>query len=462
MWRLNPQPAPDLDLSIPELPPRSRLYCLPPEGRGTGQIEGLVSYLVRLARAHSVSLRRLIKTVFAECQPLISRLSYAKFFTRDAGTINGLSQYAEIFSGTVAGFTSFAGTRSMTLLALCELLPPNGAGFLVHRPKWCPACIDEMVRSGADVYQPLLWSFELYSVCVKHGLRLVEACPSCAKSQPFIPDFPDLGHCAHCRTPLAVGSETEEMKERNVVPDDMDRWVSDAIADIVEHLDALATTATRTRFVEFVLAAVQYHANGNRAAFCERLGLPRWVVSKWLSCDVSPSLPQLLTICYLLSVQPSEIFLSDAPQVILVGRALRKLPQKLFGRAERPLLHARDRRLLKARLSKIVADAADTRPLSEVAKKLHLSRSSLNYWFPAECESIRAKHVQARRCRTATRRQADCDAVVTVVRELVGRGEYRGKKSVDIALRAQGKPGVSLIRPELRDAWRQALVDGRK
>ena len=103
-----------------------------------------------------------------------------------------------------------------------------------------------------------------------------------------------------------------------------------------------------------------------------------------------------------------------------------------------------------------------TRPLSGVAKALGLSRSSLNYWFPAECESIRAKHVQARGRQTAARRQADCDAVAIVVRELVSRGEYLGKKSVDIALRAQGKPGVSLIRPELRDAWRQALVDGRK
>jgi len=462
MWPHNLHPAPDLDLSLPELPPRSRLFGLAPAGRGTAQVEGLLSYLVRLARAHSVNPRRLIKTVFAEIQPLIARLRYASFFTRDAGTIDGLARYAEIFSETVAGLTSVAGTRFTTLLALRELLPANGAGLLVRRPKWCPACVEEMVRAGTDVYRPLLWSFELYSVCVTHHLRLAEVCPGCGKPQPFIPRFPDLGRCALCMAPLGVNPKPAESNVRHVASDGIERWVSGAIADIVEHLEELEATATRARFVVFVRTAVQYHADGNRAALCERSGLPRWVMAKWLSNDVSPSLPQLLSVCYVLSVLPSEIFLAGAPAAILVGRPLRKLPYKLFGRAERPLLTAAKRRRLEARLAKIVADAADTRPLSGVAKALGLSRSSLNYWFPAECDSIRAKHALARRCQTAARRQADCDAVTTVVRELVGRGEYPGKKRVDVALRTLGKPSVSLMRPELRDTWRQALVDELK
>ncbi len=46
------------------VPPRSRLYGLDPIGMDTPAWEGLISYLVRLARAHCVSPRDLIRLEF--------------------------------------------------------------------------------------------------------------------------------------------------------------------------------------------------------------------------------------------------------------------------------------------------------------------------------------------------------------------------------------------------------------
>ena len=44
----------------PPLPPRSRLYRLEPIGIGTPWVEGLTSYVMRLAVAHAVSVGDLL------------------------------------------------------------------------------------------------------------------------------------------------------------------------------------------------------------------------------------------------------------------------------------------------------------------------------------------------------------------------------------------------------------------
>lgn len=49
---------------------------------------------------------------------------------------------------------------------------------------------------------------------------------------------------------------------------------------------------------------------------------------------------------------------------------------------------------------------------------------------------------------------SDRNKVVAVVREMIGRGEYPGRRKVDEALRRRG---ASLVRPELREAYRRAV-----
>ena len=43
------------------MPPRSILYSIPPIGIGTGDVEGLTSYICRLAEAHCVSPTNLLR-----------------------------------------------------------------------------------------------------------------------------------------------------------------------------------------------------------------------------------------------------------------------------------------------------------------------------------------------------------------------------------------------------------------
>jgi len=52
---------PDCDLTRPVLPPLSRLYALEPMGMGTPLVEGLASYVMRLAAMHQVTPATLIE-----------------------------------------------------------------------------------------------------------------------------------------------------------------------------------------------------------------------------------------------------------------------------------------------------------------------------------------------------------------------------------------------------------------
>ncbi|MBI5461097.1 MAG: TniQ family protein [Gammaproteobacteria bacterium] len=457
MWPRNPPLVEEFDVDIPPLPPRSALYALPIENPSTALREGLLSYIVRLARAYSVNPRRLIREVFPQSDSAFEKLRYASFFTRYVGTLDGLGHFAETFAKSICHLTGGVAAHQMTLLPLKALFPINGAGLLVAYPKWCPDCIRDMVRSGRDVYRPLVWSFDLYTVCHVHGHRLAAHCEHCSRTQPFIPKFPDLGRCAYCLRPLVNTISSEQHVAQSRPAKRLDRWVSEAIADLVEHLHEYSDQATQNRFAQFVKARVDFHTGGNRAAFCRALGLPRWVMTKWLSAGERPGLPQLLTICYGLQIFPSEIFLIDSAEPLHKNHLpLRRVPEKLFQRAERPLLDTEERRRIVAELEASVADLDDARPLAEIARGLGQTRSCLSYWFPELCAAIRAKHAAFRQRKSAERQRRDRAAVVQAVRDLKEQGEYPGRKKVDAALRAQG---VALIRPELMQVYRAALLD---
>lgn len=82
------QPAPMLDLTLPAMPLRSRLYPLKPIGVGTPLVESLTSYLTRLAYAHCVPVTKLAEV---EIAPLLNKsgtLTKAKFNT-GAKNLNG-------------------------------------------------------------------------------------------------------------------------------------------------------------------------------------------------------------------------------------------------------------------------------------------------------------------------------------------------------------------------------------
>lgn len=431
-----------------EMAPRSRL-CQPSVSGVGKDIEGLISYIVRVAAAHSVSPWRLLKKIYVVENPNIKEFMYPSFFNKYSSTINGLGKYAEIFVAETGTLTGSSLLRQTTLLPLANLLPTTGCGLLLGKPQWCPECINEMLISKNQSYRPLVWSLKLYRACTTHKKPLIDTCPHCNRIQPFIPRYPDLSRCAYCYQGLNfrnsdVGFEYSEF----------DYWIFTAIEDLITHLTELSHVATVEQLSAFIGTTIKHFSDGNRASFCKSIGLNSWAVKGWLAKNEKPSLPQLLSICYGIDILPSRIFLETSDKLLNKTHSIRCIPAKLIDRAERPLLTVKQRAILSSWVKNVAADDDDHRPLSEIAKVSGYTLSCLKYWFPAECAKILKKHADYKRKLGFINTQAAIRKISSIVSELQESGEYPSNRKVNNRILGLK---MTLARPVLFKAYKLLL-----
>lgn len=434
---------------MPDVPPRprSRLVCLKPMGMGTGRVEGLASYIVRLAMAHSVSPKRLVRTAFAAVEPEIADVvEHGNFFTWGGRGINGRGPYARLFCQAATALTCAEDLQFLTLLPLQHLLPENGKGLVARPPQWCPSCIADMAASGQEAFRPLAWSFKLYRYCSIHRRSMLDRCPECGKLQHFLPRYPSLEHCSHCQAWLG-GREDPGI---DLTP--AEKWVSLAIEDIVSNLHALEASATRERFLDALDAAIQACTDGKRVRFCKETGLEVMALKGWFK-KRRPSFPQWLVVSYGLGIWPSQFF--SGREGAAIGRTqLRQRPETLRSRRPRPQLSKAEQEMVKGELARIAADPVNVIALSAVARRLGLDMGTLKYWAPEECRRIRDRYAVAMRIQGACRRTRDIQMVERLVRGFAEKGEYPRVAKVNLELR---KLGRSLVQPDMRRAYRESI-----
>lgn len=429
------------EIAIPE---RSMLFSLQPIGVGTPHQESLLSFLVRISHAHAVNPRLLIREIFPLADKTIARLlPSAAFFQREAGTINGLGQYARIFVPTMEKLTGQPNLHHLTLLPWQKLFPHNSQGLLARHPRWCPVCLDQQQREVGAAAFPLTWSLETYQVCAIHLVPLEYRCSSCGKMQPCIPSFPDLSRCAHCRRPLG-GARIP------VTHPDLKTWVAEAVGNMVAHQPGIVPT--RERFQEFVREQVEVHTGGNRAAFCRALGLNKFGVSGWLNKGERPSITQFLTVCYGTQILPVEIFQASVHPAQMAG--LRMPTGKLKERVAPPRL-APARRVAVEQILQEHLNTGAGHSVSVIAKNLGVGRACLRYWFPDLCNLLSEQHRTIVKKRSDDRHRQQCTLVEEVMSRVYAEGGLPTKRKLDKLLRAKG---ITLSQPHLIGAYRNCLT----
>ena len=437
-----------VDFSCPS--GRTLLYSLTPIGLGTPLQESLLSFLVRVSRAHAINPRRLIGTVLAQSNPAIGQLAYAGFFRKLAKTVNGLGDYAAQFDATLERTTGTAQLRRLCLLPWRDLLPVNGQGTLAGHPQWCPECLMEQWNSVGERYQPLVWAFAAFKVCPSHGRALEERCPHCGKQQSFVPRYPDVGICSECGCFLVTQAIAET--ELAVPPSSQELWSAKALLSMVERQSTSSCPLpTKDDFRRFVLGAVDRLAGGNRAAFCRKIGLPGRALNGWLTKGEKPSMAQLLLLCYRLNVLPADILPGKeiTAETDVSSRRTSQFPRK---RCRRPTLVQREG--IRVSLESMLA-GEDARPISLVASELAVSPRCLRYWFPELCAALTVRARQTQQDRSARHREDQCRKVKATVVALRLTGKYPSRRQVNAVLR---KEGMSLAQSHLIKAYREAIA----
>ncbi len=237
-------------LEVPGIPRRSRLYFLEPIALDTPYIEGLVSYICRLAEAHSVSPGILTKQEILPCfRKTYSVSGRTAYKVQD----DGLS--TSVFSFSVPPYRKHPneygllawqyveGLETLTLKNNLQALTippwPGIHGFqevnLAREQRvWCPDCFQDWLARGQLVYEPLIWSIAAVTVCPYHCRPLRNHCPHCQRGQRPMSGRMQVGRCAYCLNWLNIQSREPSGAELLVEAElDWHYWVAEQILKVL-------------------------------------------------------------------------------------------------------------------------------------------------------------------------------------------------------------------------------------
>lgn len=422
------------------------LYPLPIQGSPETP-EGLLSWIVGLAQAHSLGPRTLVKHLVDQSDVHSDLWSDAAFFDRHCGTVNGLGRYARMMLELVDTPSSPA-VQGMTLIGLANLLPANGEGLLARTPRWCHACLCDQARRGHRPHHPLLWSFEHYRICHMHRVSMSEHCPACGATQAFLPVYPSLLHCGACGESLIAKPPGDYCPQEPEIGG-FELWCAKALADLVASISELQRNGSLLQMRTNLQDLANRLTGGNRKELCEAIGLQPRAINGWMSKDEHPSLALLLRLCYGIGLYPAGVFLPDGLDGLTGAKPI-KAPSG--ERQDRPMLGYRQRERIERQLEMVLSQVDRHPSLREVAQEVGLSRHALKYWFGRQSSEIVRKNRWSNDRALAIRYQEDHRFLSSVVHSLQADNVYPSRRRVNRELSGRH---LSLIRPDLMHLYRR-------
>ena len=393
------------DLILPAHPVHSRLYALEPLGVGTPHVESLTSYLARLAEAHCVSLRTLVKQ---ELLPLLKKdylsnplgNSLDAFWIEAARALNGTGALAKDWAQSLEHLTLRTDLRFLTLLPWTTVLTQQR--LLRLNRAWCSDCFIEWQTAGQPIYEPLLWNLNTVSTCLHHQRILLERCPypDCHAILPVLASYLHPGYCSKCSRWLGVmtdSSKTSQTSDQG----HWQIWVAEMVGELLSHNMKLTTTPHLKNIPNLITAAREHVAEGSMRNLGKRLRLSCCTLNAWRSGMQTPQLESLLRLCYCCGVSLDAMFTSQPGSLQLEKQKTRVLPDIPSPNGNRRQRIPMNLVYIQQRLEEILVQEEQPPPsMRIVAKRLNHSPRELREHFPEMNRTIanrRKDYHQARR-----------------------------------------------------------------
>jgi TniQ len=429
----------------PSCPPRSRLYSLAPCNVETIWRESLTGYLNRLARTHHISPRALIADV------ILPRLGTPLPFPRitQLGTqgmgLNGPLAWAQAWAGVLEQETSRTDLHLLTLPWWIGDLSPWRQ--LRAAPAWCPLCLAAWRKQGHPIYQPLVWMFQIVTVCPRHQSFLVDRCPACQKGQKIITtNKTNPGDCTHCSAWLGAGTSSFACSGNLEPLMAWQAWVMHVLRELHDVSQVIGVLPWEPFFRQLASSLEQQRGYPKLARVT---GMPRAILRRWGSgTTYRPTLEAILKLCYVCEVTPVQVMngqLDRLQQIIEQGTDRHPpLPRRQNRRV--------DREQCQQALQAVLDRQAEPLGIAHIAKQLGYDTCQLVYHFSEECAVITQRVKEHRLRRKEQHLVRIREEVRQAVFSLHAQGLYPSQRRVRLLL-----PGRLLRDPEAKEAWRATL-----
>lgn len=283
--------------------PRSVLHALPPIGRGTGEVESLLSYFCRLAASHSTSTLGLSRMVAERFEHAVERN-----FDWHERQLCGIRESALTWSSALSALTSVPHLDRLTFLPWKDVISQNGLP-IVSKGQFCPHCLAEDRADGRTPYFRLAWESKSVTVCNKHGVRLSRRCPCCGQDNVrhaaalVVP-----GWCTKCgeflgRTNLVQGAAEP------IAP--VELWKARQVSDLIAAQHRLEIFPQHQALVNALSHITNEMDGGISAHFARRVGISKSTVHHWLQSGGTPTLEMSLQIASQSGISLTELFTGD-------------------------------------------------------------------------------------------------------------------------------------------------------
>ncbi|MBX7222827.1 MAG: TniQ family protein [Blastocatellia bacterium] len=400
------------DLRQPACDRPTRLYSLEPIGIGTRLTESLVSYLMRLAAAHCVSVGNLFHK---EIEPVIGKKSQIGYVARSA--MNGVGIVAADMVHALEHLTGQTELRYLTFIPWAEVFPRN---FLLRRKKaWCPQCFTGWQETGV-FHEPLLWSVDVVMVCPTHACALEVVCPHCRKEQPAIGHAARPAFCARCYQWLGCMSETPAGEDQERLTKELSGqlWIATAVDELITASPKV--NLPRTIIADFVMSCLNQLVGGDVVRFAHMLQIYPATVDAWIQGRSRPHLSTLLSIGSLAGVTLLDFL--NGKTVINTDQLLKPDPVP-----RRQTKRQNFARVNVDQLRRMLQSALRTSPptsLNAVIKQTGYSTKSVYQHCPHLCQAIATRFQEYKKSQAILRQEQGLREIQVVATELHKQGIY--------------------------------------
>ncbi len=427
------------DLTLPAHPSHSKLYALEPLGMGTPNVESLTSYMARLAEAHSVSFRTLVKQELLSLlkRDYLSNSSFhclESFWVETARALNGTGVLAKDWAQSLECLTLRRDLQFLTLLPWATVLTQQR--LLRLKRAWCPDCFLEWQAAGQPIYEPLLWNVNAVSVCLRHQRILLEQCPypDCQATLPVLASYLRPGYCSKCSRWLGIADVLSNLSWASEQWH-WQIWVAETVGQLLVHNMDLMVTPHLRNIPDLIIAAREQVAHGNIQNLEKKLQLSHRTVNAWQLGRQTPQLESLLRLCYCCGISLYEVFASQFGVLHLGKLKIRSLPDIPNPTGNRRQRIPMDLVSIRQSLENVLAQEEQPPPsMRTVARRLNHSPRELREHFPELNQAISKRRKDYYKVRREQKILQLKEKIRQATRKIYSQGIYPSSHQVGLLL----------------------------